>query len=62
MTQRTKAPSEPGEIPPLLDFPHAPPGWLPKHAVALAASDFLVLTEDHWTLIAAQCTGEHPIA
>ena len=53
MTQRTKAPFDPGEIPPLIDFPHAPSSWLPEHAVALAANDLLVLTEDHWTLIAA---------
>ena len=53
MTQLTKAPSDPGDIPPLIDFPHAPSGWLPEHAAALAASDLLVLTEDHWTLIAA---------
>ncbi len=47
MTQRTKVPFDPGEIPPLIDFPHAPRGWLPEHDVALTASDLLVLAEDH---------------
>ena len=53
MTQTTKAPFDSDEIPPLIDFSHAPSGWLPEHAVGLAANDLLVLTEDHWTLIAA---------
>ena len=38
-------------------FPHAPKGWDPGVAEAIAAGNKVTLTEDHWILI--QCLQEY---
>ncbi|MEJ2576977.1 MAG: TusE/DsrC/DsvC family sulfur relay protein [Gammaproteobacteria bacterium] len=34
-------------------FPHAPPEWAPTDAEALAATEDLALTQDHWEALEA---------
>ena len=38
---------------PLLDYPHAPIGWMPEDARQAAAQDDFTLTEQHWQVIRA---------
>lgn len=38
-------------------FPHAPAGWTPGVAEAIAAEENMTLTEDHWVLI--HCLQEY---
>jgi tRNA 2-thiouridine synthesizing protein E len=53
MLDSQRDPIHPGRGAPLLEFPHAPIGWMPEEARLSARQEGLVLTEQHWQVIRA---------
>ncbi|MBT9612198.1 MAG: TusE/DsrC/DsvC family sulfur relay protein [Burkholderiales bacterium] len=53
MLDSQRDPIHPDRGAPLLDFPHAPIGWMPEDARQTAQQEGLTLSEHHWQLIRA---------